>query len=132
MSVASDLPVNPTKAMVPLGDLQTFTVSTALGFYQRHWQGKRRAIAPPKPKSLHFAFQIAIVVIWMQKNRAYGVAAQPVSVCLFGGGRNEAFVRCHHDVLTTSYPHSLQIAGFYQFIRFAASPGRIFTLIPGY
>jgi hypothetical protein len=33
MSVAPDLPVIPTKAMVPLGDLQTFTVSTALGFY---------------------------------------------------------------------------------------------------
>ena len=26
----------------------------------------------------------------------------------------------------------LQITGFYQFIRFAAPPGRIFTLIPGY
>jgi hypothetical protein len=40
-------------------------------------------------------------------------------------------VRCHHDVLTTRYPHSLQITGFYQFIRFAAPPGGIFTLIPG-
>jgi hypothetical protein len=89
--------------------------------------------SPPKPKSLDFVFQIAIVVtLRMQKTRPYGVAAQPVSFCLFGGGRNEALVRCHHDVLTTSYPHSLQIAGFYQFIRFAAPPGRIFTLIPGY
>jgi ABC transporter substrate binding protein len=67
--------------------------------------------------------------------RAHGLlisCRQPVSFCLFGGRRNEALVRCHHDVLTTSYPHSLQIAGFYQFIRFAAPPGRIFPLIPGY
>ena len=53
--------------------------------------------SPPKPKSLDFVFQIAIVVtLRMQKTRPYGGAAQPVSFCLFGGGRNEALVRCHH------------------------------------
>jgi len=62
----------------------------------------------------------------------FGEQLRWLSFCLFGGGRNEALVRCHHDVLATSDPHSLQIAGFYQFIRFAALLGRIFTLILGY
>jgi hypothetical protein len=84
--------------------------------------------------ALDVVFTITIVVTFrIQKKPAHtGVELQPDYYCLFGGGRNEALVRCHHDVLTTSYPHSLQIAGFYQFIRFAAPPGRIFTLIPGY
>jgi len=85
-----------------------------------------------KAESLDFIFVIAIALTFRIKKPPIRRRAPAGSFCLFGGGRNEALVRCHHDVLTTSYPHSLQIAGFYQFIRFAAPPGRIFTLIPGY
>jgi hypothetical protein len=44
---------------------------------------------------------------------------------------DEFFVRRHHDVLAASDPYGLQISGFYQLVRFAAPPGRIFPLIPG-
>jgi hypothetical protein len=33
---------------------------------------------PPKPKSLHFVFEIVkVVTLWMQKTLPYSVAAQP-------------------------------------------------------